>query len=60
MLDDFSEEVIEYIQKIKELEKKILELIESAPSDSDKRWQAIGKTKIQEARMALVRSVTEK
>lgn len=60
MLDDFSEEVIEYIRQVKELEKKMLELIESAPSDFDKRWQAIGKTKIQEARMALVRSVTEK
>ncbi len=59
-MSEFPKETIEYISKVKKMEKEFLELLESAPKDCDKRWQSISRTHIQEGRMALVRSVTEK
>ncbi len=60
MSAEFTQDTIDYIIKVKEEEKRFLELISSAPEGVDKRWQSIAKTHIQEGRMALVRSVTEK
>lgn len=60
MSSELSKETVDYISQVKELEKKFLDLIIAAPEGVDKRWQAISKTHIQEGRMALVRSVTEK
>lgn len=60
MSKELSNEVKEYIIKVKEQEKIFLTIIASAPEGVDKRWQAIAKTHIEEGRMALVRSVTEK
>lgn len=57
---DLDKEVQDYIAVVKQEEAKFLELIASAPEGVDRRWQAIAKTHIQEGRMALVRSVTEK
>lgn len=54
------QEILDYISLVKEEEKKFLDLIAAAPDGVDRRWQAITKTHIQEGRMALVRSVTEK
>lgn len=60
MSSELSKEIRDYISQVKEQEKKFLDLVALAPDGVDKRWQAIAKTHIQEGRMAIVRSVTEK
>ena len=60
MSEQLSQEVMDYVTLVKQEETKFLQLIASAPEGVDRRWQAVAKTHVQEGRMALVRSVTEK
>lgn len=48
-----------FIQKIREVENVVLELLKTAPPGSDGRWLSIAKTHFQEGRMAAVRSITD-
>ncbi len=54
-----TEEVKIYLDKLRDLEKQMLELLDQAPSNSDGRWKSIAKTHFQEGSMAAVRSVTQ-
>lgn len=45
---------------IMEMEKNFLELLDNAPPGVHPRWLAIGRTHIEEGRMALIRSTYEK
>jgi hypothetical protein len=61
MQNELTDNVKEFIKKVRDLESQMLNLINEFPKDQiDGRWSSIAKTHIQEGRMAAVRSVTEK
>jgi len=59
-MSELSQQTKDYIAAVRVEEAKFLELIANAPEGVDKRWQELAKDHIQQGRMALVRSVTEK